>query len=83
MSSDVIRHVLTNIRSEITVDEAFDLWLAVAERVGLEGGEAILPVTLRKYRQVARDHIRPYFAGVMLWQMTAPVVARYCAPSFW
>ncbi len=79
MSSEVIRHVLTKIRSEITVAEALDLWLAVAGRIGLNGTEPVLPTTLRKYRQVARDYIRPFFEGMTLRQVTAPVVARYRA----
>ena len=32
-SGDLIRHVLTKRRSEISIDEALDLWLAVAERI--------------------------------------------------
>ena len=64
-------------RSEVAVDDAIGLWLAVAERVGIAGNEPVLPETLRKYRQVARDYIRPHFGDMKLHQVTAPIVARF------
>ena len=75
--SDVVRRILTMQRSTISVDDALDLWLAVAERIGVDGNEPVLPATLRKYRQAARDYIRPHFEGMTLCQVTAPAVARF------
>lgn len=66
-------------RSAITVDDAIDLWLAVAERIGTDGNEPVLPATLRKYRQVARDYIRPHFEGMKLLEVRPPNVARFRA----
>jgi integrase len=57
--------------ASITVKEAGDLWLARAEREGLEAS------TVRQYRQHLNHHIVPLIGSTNLSRLTKPVVEEF------
>lgn len=57
--------------ASITVKEAGDLWLARAEREGLEAS------TVRQYRQHLNHHVVPLIGSTKLSRLTKPVVEEF------
>jgi integrase len=55
----------------ITVAEAGELWIAAAEKNGLEQG------TIANYRQHLRWHIVPYLGSTRLSRLSAPMVREF------
>lgn len=67
----VANGVHTVDRASLTVDEAAALWLARAERDGLERS------TLTDYRTWVRLHIRPFVGAEKLSRLTAPRIEAF------
>jgi integrase len=69
------RHI--HERDSITVDKALDAWIETVETVGRHGREPVSPATVRKYRERAKNHIRPLLGDVLLAQLTTPRVVEF------
>jgi integrase len=68
---EVANGVHTPDRESVTVAEAGKLWIATAEKNGLEQG------TIVNYRQHVRHHIEPYLGTHRLSRLSAPLVRDF------
>jgi integrase len=68
---EVANGVHTPDRESVTVTEAGKLWIATAEKNGLEQG------TIVNYRQHLRHHIEPYLGTHRLSRLSAPLVRDF------
>lgn len=64
-------------RDTMTIAQAIDNWLDVCENVGRDGREPVSGATLRKYKERARNHIKPLIGSTKLNRFFNPDAKQF------
>jgi integrase len=72
---EIGRGVHTAPSASITVNQAIELWIENAESPA--DGEACAPLTVDRYRSIAKHHIADFLGSKKLSELTVPMIGAY------